>query len=94
MISREWGMGDPVSPFPNFDGCADTEQQETRNTGAVGATGVASKEPGLVPFLTQFINERGIEKAFRFELARGGISLSFDIQDKLNRRPVRRQVLA
>jgi hypothetical protein len=71
-----------------------THSNKKRYTGAARATGVASKEPGLVPFLSQLIDKRGIEKAFRFELARGGISLSFDIQDKLNRRPVRRQVLA
>jgi hypothetical protein len=73
---------------------SDTEQQEARNIGAVGGTDVASKEPGLVPFLAQLINERGIEKAFRFGFAGSGISLSFDIQYKLNRFPVRRQVLA
>jgi len=47
-----------------------------------------------VPFLAQLIDERGIVNILRFEFGNSGISFSFDIKDKLDRRAVGDEGLA
>jgi hypothetical protein len=47
-----------------------------------------------VRFLAHFVDKRGIVKTLRFKLGDGGISFSFDVQDKLDRGAVGREGLA
>ena len=47
-----------------------------------------------VPLLAQLVDERGVEKTLGFELADGGISFSFDVENKLDRGAVGDEGLA